>query len=252
MSSLLKWTESTIEKFDTIASKAFNLPTDTTNAPPTPDLSKLKDEIKLIKSITNSQLKDLQEKYIQSQDSQNLEAASLKSHLKSLTEENNILKEHLRNSDSKLTRLQRVNEELTSKLDLESLETEENASEVSEYQVNLLNEKIKRLSGLLKAEKLKTVDALQEKSQISEIILNQKKNNEERLRVLKNELSECQEQARVLKSQLDARPKVGQGLETCSLNTLSEMLQVKQRTIETLLNEKSTLVIQLENEVKFI
>lgn len=249
MSSLLKWTESTIEKFDTIASKAFNLPTESTNPVPNPDIPKLKDEIKLIKSITNSQLKDLQEKYTQSQDLQNLELSSLKSHLKSLTEENNLLKEHLRNSDSKLTRLQRVNEELSSKLDLETLETEENTSEVSEYQVNLLNEKIKRLSGLLKAEKLKTVDALQEKSQISEIIVSQKKNNEERLRALGNELNDCQDQARVLKSQLDARPKVGQGLETCSLNALSEMLQVKQRTIETLLSEKSALVLQLESEV---
>ena len=251
MSSLLKWTESTIEKFDTIASKAFNLPTDSQTPPPEPDLAPLQEEIKLIKSITNSQLKDLQEKYTLSQSSQNSEISSLKSHLKSLTEENNILKEHLRNSDGKLSRLQRVNEELSSKLDLETQETEEVNSEVSEYQINLLTEKIKRLAGLLKAEKLKTVDALQEKSQIGQVIQSQKEVNAERLRKLESELIECKDQVNTLKSQLDSRPKAGQGLETCSLNTLSEMLQAKQRTIESLLSEKSALVLQLENEVNF-
>ena len=124
-------------------------------------------------------------------------------------------------------------------------------SEVSEYQVNLLTEKIKRLAGLLKAEKLKTVDALQEKAQIGQIIQGQKEISEERMKKLESELALCEDQVNVLKAQLDSRPKAGQGLETCSLNSLSDMLQAKQRTIESLLSEKSALVLQLENEVIF-
>jgi superfamily II RNA helicase len=169
--------------------------------------------------------------------------------LKSLNEENNLLKEHLRNADGKMTRLARVNDELTSKLDIENQDFHElAASEQSEYQVSLLTEKIKRLAGLLKAEKLKTADAIQEKNSINAAIEENERQTREKILELEQELEVIRTESESLKASLEKRPRIS--MNSDNLNELSEKLQGKQRMIENLLNEKSALVLLLENEVR--
>ena len=55
-----------------------------------------------------------------------------------------------------------------------------------------------------------------------------------------------------LKEQLESKPKLSIHADSQNLAALSEHLQAKQRTIESLINEKSNLVLLLENEVRII
>ena len=80
-----------------------------------------------------------------------------------------LLKEHLRNADTKLTRISKLNEELSTNMEKELDIIEDNSSiEQYQYQINLLNEKIKRQGALLNAEKLKTIDSIREKNEVFE------------------------------------------------------------------------------------
>ena len=255
MSGFLKWTESQFEKFDTIASKALNIKEDSED-PSMLELeshnSKLREDIRILKSIASTQLRDSQDKYQAHVDLLKTTVQSLENSLKQLTEENMLLKEHLRNTDMKLTRLTKVNEELSANMDKEIDIVEDNNSvEEYQYQVNLLNEKVKRQAALLKAEKLKTVDAVREKNEILEVSELEKKYFETRIGELIQELNKEKEMAIELKEQLESKPKLSISADSQNLVALSEHLQAKQRSIENLLNEKSSLVLMLENEVCF-
>jgi chromosome segregation ATPase len=248
MSSFIKWTQSTIDKFDLIASKALNLSVDGESEEAELEITRLNEEIKTIKSVANSQMRDLNEKQTEELKSKKKEFSLIRSELKALTETNHVLKEHLRNADGKLSRLMRVNEELTSKLDLDQDNPDLNSVEGSEYQINLLNEKIKRLAGLLKAEKLKTVDALNEKNHICNLIEQEEKKELEKIEELEKELDSLKKESVEIKEMIEKKPRISENCQ--SLNELSDKLQGKQRMIEVLLSEKSALVLQLENEVR--
>jgi hypothetical protein len=256
MNSLLKWTESQLEKIDDIGSKALNIKKDPEN-----DLildlqsqnSKLREDLRNLKSISNTQLKDCQDKSQVHIDLLKTTVQSLENSLKQLTEENTLLKEHLRNADMKLTRLAKVNEELSVNIenDLNIPESNYNIEEF-QHQINLLTEKVKRQNMLLKVEKLKTIDALREKTEIQELYELEKKSFKGKMEALRSEVNTEKECNVKLKELLEAKPKLSLNSDSQNLAALSEHLQVKQRTIESLINEKSSLILKLENEVNGI
>ena len=170
MSSFLKWTETQLEKFDTIASKALNIKEDTDDVTVLNlenQNAKLREDLKTLKSITSTQIKDFQDKHQIHIDLLKNSIQNLENSLKQLTEENMLLKEHLRNADTKLTRISKLNEELSTNMEKELDIIEDNSSiEQYQYQINLLNEKIKRQGALLNAEKLKTIDSIREKNEV--------------------------------------------------------------------------------------
>lgn len=254
MSGFLKWTESQLDKFDTIASKALNIKEDSVESP-IYELelhnNKLQEDIRTLKSIASTQLKDSQEKYQAHVDLLKNSIQSMENSLKELTEENMLLKEHLRNADLKLTRITKVNEELSMNMEKEIDVVEDNNSvEEFQYQVNLLSEKVKRQAALLKAEKLKTIDAIREKNDVLRLSGLEKKAFEGKIQILVEELRKEREGVLVLKEQLECKPKLSISADSQNLAALSDHLQAKQRTIELLINEKSSLVLLLENEVK--
>ena len=256
MSGFLKWTESQFEKFDTIASKALNIKDeseDTSLLQLESQNIKLREDLRTLRSIASTQLKDSQDKYQAHVELLKNNIQNLENSLKQLTEENTLLKEHLRNVDLKLTRLSKVNEELSLNMEKDMEITEVNNSvEEYQYQINLLNEKIKRQAALLKAEKLKTLDAVREKTEIFELAELEKKSIEGKLKQLQEELEKEKEIHSELKEQLEIKPKLSINADSQNLAALSEHLQAKQRTIESLINEKSNLVLMLENEVSHI
>jgi chromosome segregation ATPase len=212
---------------------------------------KLREEIRTIKLISNSQLKELQEKSQEQLNVLNNTIQNLESSIKQLSEENSLLKEHLRNADRKLSRLGKVNEELSLSMENE-MEISEvlNSTEEYQYQINLMNEKIKRQNALLKAEKLKTVDAVREKTEILELCDLEKKNYEKKIKALQEEIETLSGKLQVSKDFSETKPK-NSDVDSQNLIALSEHLQAKQRTIESLINEKSNLVLMLEKEVSF-
>lgn len=255
MSSLLKWTESQIDRFDSMASKALNISATTQDSAIAGleiQNEKLREEIRTIKLINNSQLKELQEKSQEHLNVLSNTIQNLESSIKQLSEENSLLKEHLRNADRKLSRLGKVNEELSLSMENE-MEISEvlNSTEEYQYQINLMNEKIKRQNALLKAEKLKTVDAVREKTEILELCELEKKNYEKKIKAFQEEIETLSGKLQVSKDFSETKPK-NSDVDSQNLIALSEHLQAKQRTIESLINEKSNLVLMLEKEVCFM
>lgn len=212
------------------------------------ELTRLSSELSQLKSSISQQLKESQEKFRIQLDLQKSENCNINESIKQLSEENLLLKDHLKNSETKITRLEKENEELTQSLEFESTNTLENSEEF-QYQVSVLNEKIKNFHALLKAEKLKTLDTMREKSEIQEIGEMTQKNNEKKVIELSNEVNKEREKLNELKQQLESRNKVVQSADLENLSALNDHLAVKQRTIENLFNEKETLVALLEFEV---
>ena len=212
------------------------------------ELTRLSSELSILKSSISQQLKESQEKFRIQLDLQKSENSNINESIKQLSEENLLLKDHLKNSESKIARLEKENEELTQSLEFESTNTLENSEEF-QYQVSALNEKIKNFHALLKAEKLKTLDTMREKSEIQEIGEMTQKTNEKKVNELIYEVNKEKEKLSELKQQSESRSKVVQSADLENLSALNDHLAVKQRTIENLFNEKETLVALLEFEV---
>jgi hypothetical protein len=253
MESILKWTESKIGRMDDIVSKAFNVSTEdelTLKSFANDEVAKIHEEMRALRSITSLQLKDYQEKCQAQNEIYKNTITSLESDIKQLTEENMLLKERLRNADTKQERLIKENEELSSNLEKELDITElNNNSDESQYQINLLSEKVKRQTTLLKAERLKTVDAIREKEEIAQINELERKTFESKFLMIQAELDKEREKNAEIKAQQDLKLKHGVLNDNQNLTALSEHLQAKQRIIESLISEKSSLVQLLENEV---
>jgi chromosome segregation ATPase len=216
------------------------------------ELSRLTQELQSLKSNLSQQFKESQEKFRIQSDLQKSELSNLKDSAKHLVEENQLLQEHLKNSDNKIIRLEKENEELMRSLEQDSeFDKPGDNQDDFQFQVASLNEKIKNLHALLKAEKLKTLDALREKSDIAEIAEMTQKTTENKISIILSEIFQEKAKRNELKEQLESRSKVVQSADLENLAALNDHLNVKQRTIENLIHEKETLIELLQFEVVF-
>lgn len=241
MTNLVKWSEQKPEKLERISSKKFPFPES--------EFSLLTNELKTVKALSSTQLKELQDHHKLQLDLQKSEILSIKDSIKQLKEENFLLKDHLKNSDNKIQRLEKENEDLSSSLESEQahdkpLET----SEEFQYQIAIFTEKIKKLHALLKAEKLKTLDAIREKSEIFEIDEMEKKSANKEILALEEKIDKEKQKIQELKEQLETRNKAVQSSDFQNISALNDHLTVKQRTIDNLISEKESLSMLLEAE----
>lgn len=241
MTNLAKWSEVQPEKLERISSKKFPFPES--------EYSLLTNELSMVKAMSSTQIKELQDHHKLQLDLQKSEISSMKESIKHLKEENFLLKEHLKNSDNKIHRLEKENEDLGLSLENEQAQDKSlEASEEFQNQIAIFNEKIKKLHALLKAEKLKTLDAIREKSEIFEIGEMEKKSAHKEIQSLEEKVEKEKQKIQELKDQLESRTKVIQSSDFQNISALNDHLAVKQRTIDSLISEKESLASLLESE----
>lgn len=241
MNKFTKWSDQKPEKLERISAKKFPFPES--------EFSRLTSELKTLKTLSSTQLKEAQDTYKLQLDLQKSEIQSIKDSIKDLKGENFLLKDHLKNLDTKILRLEKENEELTSTLEHEHSQPNqlENPDEF-QYQIAIYNEKIKKLHALLKAEKLKTLDAIREKSEIFEIGEMEKKTSDKQILSLEEKVEKEKQKIEDLKEQVESRAKTVQSSDSQNLSALTDHLGVKQRTIDNLLSEKESLITLIEAE----
>ncbi|CAG9334284.1 unnamed protein product [Blepharisma stoltei] len=260
MSGILKWAESKLEKFDYPATDAFSSEKSLENEREKQIedmqqyIAKLKADMRSIRNLSNQQAEEFQDKLQAQAETYNLTVADLQQQVKQMSEENLLLKEKLRASDKKITSLEERNAQLISSLETELLPEQrpEATSDQLQYEINIMKQQVSSLKGLLNAEKLKTENAIGEQAQERKIFNIEKNNLEGKIGELEEELYKTKRNIEELKEQLEESKTKEPSSSTDSQNllALSEHLQTKQRSIEALISEKATLILQLENEKK--
>lgn len=261
MSGILKWAESKLEKIDNLTAQAFNnpkddLPTDQNKDKEIVELQqyiyKLKSDIRVIRNLSDQQIQEITDKFSAEIDTYKQENETLSKKFKKSENESRILAEQAKSSEDKLKRVQEMYDQLMASLEAtnEPYSPKETITDQNEYELFMMKQQVNSLKALLFAEKMKTEDALREKTELNSLNSVQKEQLENQIQELQKQIDTLKHENSSLLKQVDhlkATEKVD--TEEQNLIALSEHLQTKQRTIQNLISERATLLIQLENEV---
>ena len=261
MSGILKWAESKLEKIDNLTAQAFKNPKDELPEDENKDkeiaelqqyIYKLKSDIRVVRNLYEQQIQELTDKYSAEIDTFRQENDTYSRKLNKSEDECRILAEQAKASDDKLKRVQEMYDQLMSSLEAtnEPYSPKESITDQNEYELFMMKQQVNSLKALLFGEKMKTEDAIRERNEIHNLNCVHRDQLENQISELSKQIESLKQENLALSQQVEhlkATEKVD--TEEQNLIALSEHLQTKQRTIQNLISERATLLIQLENEV---
>lgn len=256
MSGILKWAESKLEKFESNdqsnSDKSLEIEREKQIEDMQQYIAKLKSDVRSLRNLSNQHASEFQDKLQAQSETYNLTITDLHQNLKQMTEENTLLKERLRATDKKIMSLEDRNQQLITSIESElaTENKEEGSSDELQYEINIMKQQVASLKSLLNAEKLKTENAISEQIQEHKIFNIEKTNLENKIIELEDDLYRSKRSIDDLKDQFEEtrNKEPTHNTDSQNLMALSEHLQSKQRTIESLISEKATISLQLENE----
>ena len=171
MSGLLKWVESKLDHFDSVAEGALRGPGEEAKLEDL--ISRLKQDIITLRSLFREKVLEIQEKYQTQLKSLQETNQSLEDSLSQMNRESLLLKENMRNLQHQLASLETIKQQLVTSIDTSAELSESPDSKSMEqltYENTLISQQVTMYKELLNTEKIKTEDAIREKRQIEDLL----------------------------------------------------------------------------------
>mmetsp|Transcript_6660 Transcript_6660/g.11757 ORF Transcript_6660/g.11757 Transcript_6660/m.11757 type:complete len:347 (+) Transcript_6660:5649-6689(+) len=259
MSGMLKWMETKLEKINAIAEglNEDSKPDDIDDASLheikllQEQVVKLRGDLRTVRNLCEQQVNELHDKYKAQVEGLQAQVDSIRAQYSKVSTENSFLCQQRDVIEQQLNRMQQLNSQLIETLEKEP-EPQQQTEENQEYiagELSITKQYLANVKALLAAEKLKSEDSTHERIAAEQRHIAEIEKLTLQISMLEGSKDALQLELSELKEQFEETKKVEKGYTTQqNMQALADHLQTKQRTIESLLSERATLLLQLERE----
>lgn len=259
MSGMIKWMENKLESINAIAEGL--------NDEPKPDnfddanlqeikllqeqVAKLRGDLRTVRNFSEQQVSELHDKYKAQVEGLQSQVDLLRAQQGKMSAENSYLSQERDVMESQLMRAQQLNGQLLETLEREPEPVQEtgDSQEFLSGELTMTKQYLANVKALLAAEKLKSEDSINERILAEQRHLAEIEKLGLEISTLEGSKELLQTELANLKEQFEETKKVEKGYTTQqNMQALADHLQTKQRSIESLLSERATLLLQLERE----
>jgi hypothetical protein len=212
---------------------------------------KLRSDLRTVRNLNEQQVTELHDRYKAQVEGLQSQAELLRAQAAKGTTENSFLMQQKDVLEQQLTRTQVLNGQLMETLEKEPEPVQE-AEDSQEYlagELTMTKQHLANVKALLAAEKLKSEDSVHDRLAAEQLHLAETEKLTLQMSELESSRETIQQELVQLKEQFEETKKVERGFTNQqNMQALADHLQTKQRTIESLLSERATLLLQLERE----